>query len=132
MGLRRSLGGVAASLMEAAHTRLELLAVEAAEEKSRFVGLLGLVAAAVLFLTLALLVLTASVALAVWPTEHRYLGLACLTIVYALIGFFLLCKVRRALREQPIPFAATLEVLERDVAALEGAGAERGGSTPQG
>jgi uncharacterized membrane protein YqjE len=121
MSLRRSLGGLPASLLGLARTRLELFSLEAAEEKSRLIVLLGLAAAALLCLTLALLVFTAAVAVAFWPTEHRYLALACLGGLYAVIGLALLYKVRRELA-RPAPFAATLDVLERDVAALERAG----------
>lgn len=119
MGLRRSIGGVAASLVGLVRTRLELAALEAAEEKSRVLALLGMAAAALLFLTLALLVLTAAIAVAFWPTEHRYLALGGLAAIYALIGLGLLLRVRRDLLTQPPPFSATLEVLERDAAALE-------------
>ena len=122
MSLSQSLGGLASSLLRLVRTRLELMALEAAEEKSRLIGLLGLAAAALLFLTLALLVFTAAIAVAFWPTEHRYLALACLGGLYAVIGLVLLYKVRRALADRPVPFAATLDVLERDVATLEQAG----------
>ncbi|HEY0294612.1 MAG TPA: phage holin family protein [Bordetella sp.] len=124
MSLRRSLRGVASSLLGLVRTRLELMSLEAAEEKSRVIALLGMAAAALLFLALALLVLTAAIAVAFWPTEQRYIALACLGGLYALIGLVLLYKVRHELVTHPIPFAATLEVLERDVAALEQGGSE--------
>jgi len=123
MSLRQSLGGLAASLLGLVRTRLELAALEAAEEKTRIFTLLGMAAAALLFLALALLVLTATIAVAFWPTEHRYLALVCLGSLYAVIGLVLLYKVRQELRSpKAAPFAATLEVLGRDVAALEQSG----------
>ena len=53
MGLRKSVFGVASSLVGLARTRLELLALEAAGEKARLLKLLGMAFAALLFLTLA-------------------------------------------------------------------------------
>jgi uncharacterized membrane protein YqjE len=119
MSLRASLAGVAAGFAGLARTRLELLSLEAAEEKSRLLGVLAMAAAALLFLVLALLVFTATIAVAFWPTEQRYIALGCLAAAYAVIGLALFCKVRRDLAGHPAPFAATLDVLERDVAALE-------------
>lgn len=119
MGLRRSVLGVASSLVGLLRTRLELFGLEAAEEKSRLLKLLGMAFGSLLFLTLAVLVVTIAIAVAVWPTEQRYLALACLAAVYALIGVGLLLAVRRLLVEDPAPFSATLDALERDVAMLE-------------
>lgn len=119
MGLRRSIVGVTASLVGLVRTRLELMAVEAAEEKARLLKVLGMAFAALLFLTLAVLVFTVAVAVAVWPTEHRYMALGVLAAVYGVAGVVLLLLVRRALVVDPPPFAATLEALGRDAAMLE-------------
>ena len=64
-------------------TRLELLALEAADEKARLLKLLGLAFAALLFLTLAVLVATITIAVAFWPTEDRYLALGLLAACLA-------------------------------------------------
>ncbi|SPT40742.1 Predicted membrane protein [Achromobacter denitrificans] len=77
MGLRKSVFGVASSLVGLLRTRLELLALEAADEKARLLKLLGMAFAALLFLTLAVLVFTVTVAVLFWPTEDRYMALAC-------------------------------------------------------
>ncbi|WP_144636723.1 phage holin family protein [Bordetella genomosp. 13] len=119
MSLRRSVIGVASSLVGLLRTRLELFGLEAAEEKSRLVKLLAMAFASLLFLTLAVLVITIAIAVAVWPTEQRYLALGCLAGVYALIGVGLLMTVRRLLVHDPAPFAATLDALQQDVAMLE-------------
>ena len=42
--------------------------------------------AALLFLTLAVLVFTVSIAVAFWPTENRYLALGLLAGLYAVLG----------------------------------------------
>ena len=114
MGLRKSVFGVASGLVGLLRTRLELLALEAADEKARLLKLLGMAFAALLFLTLAVLVFTVSIAVAFWPTENRYLALGLLAGLYAVLGVGLLVAVRQALLYGPPPFSATLEELGRD------------------
>ncbi|MBB1626140.1 phage holin family protein [Achromobacter sp. UMC71] len=119
MGLRKSVFGVASSLVGLMRTRLELLALEAAGEKTRLLKLLGMAFAALLFLTLAVLVFTITVAVAFWPTEDRYLALGLLAAFYLVVGVVLLLVVRHGLLYGPTPFAATLEELGRDAELLE-------------
>jgi len=119
MGLRRSVFGVAGSLVGLLRTRLELFALEAAEEKARLIKLLGMAFAALLFLTLAVLVFSVTIAVAFWPTEDRYLALGLLAALYAIIGLGLLLAVRRELVSGPVPFAATFEELGRDADLLD-------------
>ncbi|MVW79550.1 phage holin family protein [Bordetella sp. 02P26C-1] len=118
MGLRTSVSGVASSLIGLLRTRLELLALEAAEEKTRLVKVLGMAFAALLFVTLAVLVFTVMVAVAFWPTENRYMALGVLAAVYAVLGIGLLLALRRQLLFGPVPFAATIEELGRDADLL--------------
>ncbi|MVW70853.1 phage holin family protein [Bordetella sp. 15P40C-2] len=118
MGLRTSVTGVASSLIGLLRTRLELLALEAAEEKTRLVKVLGMAFAALLFVTLAVLVFTVMVAVAFWPTENRYMALGVLAAVYAVLGIGLLLALRRQLLFGPVPFAATIEELGRDADLL--------------
>lgn len=119
MGLRRSVFGVAGSLVGLLRTRLELFALEAAEEKARLIKLLGMAFAALLFLTLAVLVFSVTIAVAFWPTEDRYLALGLLAALYAVIGLGLLLAVRRELVSGPVPFSATVEELGRDADLLD-------------
>lgn len=119
MGIRKSLLGVASSLIELGRTRFELLALEAASEKARLLRLLGFSFAALLFLTLAVLVFSIMVAVYFWPTDDRYMALGLLAAVYAVVGLALLYVVRRTLAFDPPPFAATLEELGRDAQLLD-------------
>ncbi|AOB30064.1 hypothetical protein AKI39_04235 [Bordetella sp. H567] len=119
MPLRKSLLGVASSLVELGRTRFELLALEASAEKGRLLKLLGCSFAALLFLTLAVLVFSIWVAVYFWPTDERYIALGVLAAVYAVLGVILLYIVRRTLTQGPAPFAATLEELARDAQLLE-------------
>lgn len=118
MGLRSSVSSVASSLLGLLSTRLELFALEAAEEKARVVKLLGMAFAALLFITLAVFVFTVTIAVAFWPTENRYIALGLLAALYALIGIVLLLSVRRQMLFGPIPFSATIEELGRDADLL--------------
>ena len=86
MGLRKSVFGVASSLVGLLRTRLELLTLEAADEKARLLKVLGMAFAALLFLTLAVLVFTVTVAVLFWPTEDRYLALGLLAAFYGIVG----------------------------------------------
>lgn len=119
MGLRKSVFGVASGLVGLLRTRLELLALEAADEKARLVKLLGMAFAALLFITLAVLVFTVTIAVAFWPTEDRYLALGLLAAFYGVIGVGLLLMVRHGLVYGAPPFSATLEELARDAELLD-------------
>lgn len=119
MALRQTVGGLAATLMSIVRTRFELFMLEAAEQKANVLALLGMALGALLFLTLALLVFTATVALYFWPTEDRYLALAILALVYLVIGAGLLLALRHRLVNGPAPFAATLDELRRDIELVE-------------
>lgn len=119
MGIRESFAGVAASFTGLFRTRLELLLVEAAEEKVRLLRVLGMAFAALLFLTLAVLVFSILVAVYFWPTDNRYMALGALALLYGVIGLALLFSVKNNLVREPVPFAATLAELGRDAGLLD-------------
>lgn len=119
MALRETVGGLAATLLSILRTRFELFTLEAAEQKANVLTLLGMAFGALVFLILALLVFTGTVALYFWPTDDRYLALALLALIYLLIGVGLLLAVRSRLVNGPAPFSATLEELRRDIDLLE-------------
>ncbi|ARP91731.1 hypothetical protein CAL14_16730 [Bordetella genomosp. 9] len=119
MAIRRSLLGVASSLVDLGRTRFELLALEASTEWARLLRLLGCAFGALLFLTLAVLVFSILVAVYFWPTDQRYIALGVLAAAYAVLGLILIYLVRRTLVLGPKPFAATLDELKRDVQLLE-------------
>ena len=108
MSLRASLTQVDAGTVGLLKTRLELFSLEAASEKARIVRTLGLAFAALLFLTLAVLVFSILVSVYFWPTDSRYLALGALDVVYGVIGVVLLLTVRHTLLNDPIPFSATV------------------------
>lgn len=119
MALRQAVGGIAATLMSILRTRFELFALEAAEQKANVLALLGLAFGALIFLTLALLVFTGTVAVYFWPTEDRYVALGVLAFLYFAIGLGMLIAVRSRLVNGPAPFSATLDELRRDIELVE-------------
>lgn len=119
MALRQSVGELGAALMSIVRTRLELFALEASEQKSHLIQLIGLAFGALLFLTLAVLVFSIAIALYFWPSDYRYTALFVLALVYAVTGLVLFLLVRRTLTQVSVPFSATLEELQHDIALVE-------------
>lgn len=114
MALSRAVGELAGTLLSMARTRLELFALEMGEQKARLIGLLALLCAAAFFLALAVLVLSVTVALYFWPTPYRYMALWLLGLLYLVLGIAFTWTVRVRLRDDPLPFSATLDELRRD------------------
>ncbi|MFA5598366.1 MAG: phage holin family protein [Pusillimonas sp.] len=131
MALGQSVSDLGATALSVVRTRLELFSLEAAEQRSRMVRLLVMAFGALVCLLLAVFVFTLLVALYFWPTEHRFLALAMLALVYAVFGGALFWAVRRALVNDPPPFSATLDELRRDAALLDRARAPAGASRPE-
>lgn len=119
MALRQSVGDLACTLLSIVRTRLELFSLEATEQKSQLLVILGMAFGALLFLTLAVLVFSLTLALFFWPTEHRYLALGLLTLFYAMVGGGMFWYVRHKLLFSPMPFSATIDELRRDLALAE-------------
>jgi uncharacterized membrane protein YqjE len=107
--LRRIIGSVFAILQ----TRLELVGIEIAEEKDRLIGVLFLGLAATMLVTMALIALTALIAIAFWDT-YRWQALAGITAVYAIAGLACALKARSGLRNAPMVFEATIAEFEKD------------------
>jgi len=94
-------------------TRLELVGIELAEEKDRLLGVLFLGLAAMMLTTMALIALTALVAIAFWDT-YRWQALAGITLVYAIAGLVCALKARSGLRNAPMVFESTIAEFEKD------------------
>jgi uncharacterized membrane protein YqjE len=107
--VRRIIGSVFAILQ----TRLELIGIELAEEKDRLLAVLFLGLAAMMLATMALIALTALVAITFWDT-YRWQSLAAITAVYAIAALFCALKARNGLHRAPIVFEATLNEFEKD------------------
>jgi uncharacterized membrane protein YqjE len=119
MALRHSVGELACTMLSIVRTRLELFSLEASEQKTQLVKVLGMAFGALLFLTLAVLVFSIAVALYFWPTDQRYVAMGVLALVYFVIGVILAVGIWRKLVYETMPFSATLDELRRDLVLLE-------------
>jgi uncharacterized membrane protein YqjE len=109
------------SALGLAHTRVELAAIELAEERERLKRSAMMIAGAVFMFSFAVLGVAAFVVVYFWDT-HRLEAIAIVTIVFALAGALLLWRNAAIARESPTPFAATLAELDKDRAWLAGGG----------
>lgn len=121
-GLIASVRRLAATLVDAFQTRLELLSTEAEEHVLRQLRLALMAISALLLLMLGVLVATLFIIIVFWDT-HRVAATGVLALVYLLGGIGLGMHARRSLRAQPRLFAATLAELAKDRQQLKGGGA---------
>ncbi len=111
-GLMQSLRNLAASSVGVLHTRLELLVSEVEEERLRVLQLLLWGAAALLFLSFGVLLLSFALVVLFWDT-HRLLSAVVLGVLYLAIGGTLAAVARRCV-QRPRPFTASLAELAKD------------------
>lgn len=112
-GLVASLRRMFESAVSLAQRRLELVALEAQEEKVRLLDLLIRAAVVVVLGWMALLTATATLVVAFWDT-HPVLVLGSVTLLYGGMAAVLALGLRRRLREGPRPFAGTIEEFRKD------------------
>jgi uncharacterized membrane protein YqjE len=111
--LRGAAGRLAATLLDAGRTRLELAAVEFEEARARATDNLVLLLVAAAAFAFALLAASMLVVVLFWDS-YRIAALAGMTLLYLLIGAFALRRVSAHKKADPPAFAATLAELERD------------------
>ena len=106
-----------AAAWDHAGIRLELLALEAAEERSRLVA--AIVAAAGLVVCVALTLAFVGLALlaAAWDTPHRMLVVAALAGGYGIAGVYAWLSLRELLRQPSQLFGRSVAVWRSDVDA---------------
>lgn len=117
-GIVRSGRRMLAIVVGMARTRLNLLAVELMQEKSRIWLLFLLTALALLFAFMALLTLSLFVVVAFWE-DNRLLAIGCLFAFYVAATLAASFVLRQKSRAGSGLFAGTLEELAKDSAALE-------------
>jgi len=110
----RRLGDTA---LGAIQTRVELLAVELAEEKRWLVATLIWSIAAVFFTGVALLTITATI-VALCPEKVRPIILIGFSVVYAITAFVTVSKAREQTKDRGIPLSSTIAELKKDLASL--------------
>jgi uncharacterized membrane protein YqjE len=110
----RQLGATALGMLQ---TRLSIAGVELEEELQRALGMLVMALTGLLFVALALVVLTFLVVFATAESE-RILVMGVLSALYLAIAIFFGMRLNSALTRRPPMFAATLAELAKDRAAL--------------
>lgn len=116
--LSASVRGLAATLIELAQVRLELLSVEAQEEVLRVAGLLAYGAIALVCLALGLGFLAILITVALWDT-HRLLALAVFAALFLLAGLLAAWRARERVQRGSRLFSASIDELRQDREALE-------------
>jgi len=119
-GIVQSGRRILAILVGMVRTRLSLLSVELMEEKSRIWLMLVLTALALIFASMALLMLSMLVIVAFWD-ENRLLAIGGLLLFYLLAAGASLLVLRHKARIGSPLFSSTLRELSRDTDELEGA-----------
>lgn len=119
VGLFRSLGNLAATVVGIAHTRLELLTTELQEEVQRAAHLLLWAAVALLAGMLAVLLGALTVIFYFWET-HRLLASLVVTGVFFAVTLLAVAMLYSKLHTKPAILDATLAELARDREQLRG------------
>jgi uncharacterized membrane protein YqjE len=115
--LAESLRGFLDSGLDIARTRLELLVVEAQEEKVRLIGLLVNGVMSALFLGFGLVFLAVFLTVLFWD-GYRLLALGLATVFFIGAGLFTATNAARELKQGSRMFGASLAELARDREAL--------------
>ena len=100
-----------------AHTRIALAGVELEEEVQRLLGAAALALVALILVSLALVVGTFTIVLAVAP-EYRVMTMLGITIVYAVASLVLVMRLKGIFTNRPAIFGATLAEIDKDKETL--------------
>jgi uncharacterized membrane protein YqjE len=125
-GIRELLARLAASIASAAETRVQLAALEYAEERERLARRFALGVVAAVAGTLALLAANALVVVLLWD-RLGWISLAVVTVFWLVVAVAAGMRMATATRRERRPFDATLAEFERDRAWI----AERFGKGPR-
>jgi len=117
-GIVQSGRRILAILVTMVRTRLSLLSVELMEEKSRIWLMLVLTALALIFASMALLMLSLLVIVAFWE-ENRLLAIGALLLFYLVAGGACLLVLKHKAKMGSPLFSSTLRELARDTDELE-------------
>lgn len=111
--LLTSVRKILGTTVQALHTRLDLALVELREQKIRAVELVVWLVAGIFFGFMTVVVFSVAIVLLFNP-ENRVYAAGALALLYLGLALVCLGTVRRRLREEPKPFAETVEQLRKD------------------
>ncbi len=126
-GLFASLRGLLATAVGLLRTRLELLATELEEEKLRVLGVLAYGLAAFFFLGFGAVMLVIFLTV-LWWDSNRLLASGIFTGIFLCCGIAAVFQAQRLIGRKSGLFAASLEELAQDRAALQGKSDESAGN----
>jgi len=112
-GLFESLKALSASLVSIAHTRLELLSTDIAEEREHVISLLVMGLLALFCLGVGIVLLAILIAVAFWES-HRLMALGGLAGFFLAAGAGVAWLAMHKARTRPRLFAASLAELSKD------------------
>ncbi len=113
-GLLQSLKGYLGTWVDLFRTRLELFSTELQEERERLQEIVLLGAAALLCLSLGVLLVTFFVVVIFWNSDYRLLVLGGFALFYLALGTVTGLITRRKSRNKPKLLATTLGELAKD------------------
>jgi uncharacterized membrane protein YqjE len=116
-GLGGAVAQLSASALAMLQTRIELAAVEFAEERERARIMLLLILSTVLVALFALLFASVFIIAYFWDT-YRLTAVGAVTGFYLALAIIFMIRLRQRMQQKHSPFAATLSQLEEDAAAL--------------
>lgn len=119
VGLLDSLRKLAGTLVAALHTRLEIVATEIEEEKTRLARIAALAALAGFCLALAINLAVLFLVVLFWDT-NRLLAIGVIAGVFAAAAIALGLAARNAVARRPRLLSATLAELRKDRKELGG------------
>lgn len=117
VGLLASLPRLLAGLLDAVHTRLEIVSTEFEEEHERLRELVVYGFWTLFFTSLGIVLITVYAALALWGSYGLY-ALGALAALYLVLGALGAARLRRSLQQRQRLFATTLAELRKDRAGL--------------
>jgi uncharacterized membrane protein YqjE len=118
-GLFGALKGIAATLLVAGKTRLELIGNEIEEEKLRAIQLLLLAQAMAFCLAVGVVLAVGLLTLLLWDSRLLVVGFA--SVLFLLFGVFFYAQFKRATQRPDRAFAASIAELQEDLRQLKAA-----------
>ncbi len=112
-GLFRSLRNLLDTGLEIVQNRIELIAVEYQEERSRLVGMLVAAVVGLILGTVGTVILTMAIVLAC-PESWRFGVTAAFGVAYLAGAVIVLLRLHQRLRQAPPPFEASLTQIKKD------------------
>jgi len=119
MTVRGSLRALAAQILAALRTRVELFSVEWQQARSHMAVNIALLLSGMAFLWLAVLMLSFLVITLSWPTPYRNWVVLGLVLIYTVLGLACILILKKRLQdEENHPFSATVQELTQDARLL--------------